>query len=127
MKSRKIGKSSLTSGLFGLGCNKMLDPNNADMVAVAHEALDIGMNQFDGADVYGEGKCEIFLGTVLKSRRDEATIVSKFGMIRTPQGAVVNVKPDYVKQACDASLGRLQIDHIDLYYQHRMDLRLVGE
>lgn len=124
MKSRKIGKTELLSGLFGLGCNKMLDPNNADMVAVAHEAIDIGMNQFDGADVYGEGKCEIFLGTILKSRRDEATIVSKFGMIRTPQGAVVNVKPDYVKQACDASLGRLQMDHIDLYYQHRMDLNV---
>ncbi len=123
MKSRKIGRTNLPSGALGLGCNRMLDPDNADMVKVANEAIDIGMNQFDGADVYGFGKCEIFLGKVLKDRRDEATIVSKFGTVRTPEGqASVNVRPDYVKSACDASLGRLNMDHIDLYYQHRMDL-----
>jgi aryl-alcohol dehydrogenase-like predicted oxidoreductase len=125
MKRRTIGKSQLISGSFGLGCNRMIDAENGDMVSVAHTALDIGMNQFDGADVYGFGKCEDFLGKVLKQRRDEATIVSKFGMVRTPEGAAsVNVRPDYVKQACDASLGRLNMDHIDLYYQHRMDLNV---
>jgi len=121
MKARKIGKTNLTSGAFGLGCNRMLDPDNADMVKVANEAIDIGMNQFDGADVYGQGKCEIFLGKVLKSRRNEATIVSKFGMVPGPQGMSVNVTPAYVKQACDASLQRMGFDTIDLYYQHRMD------
>ena len=123
MKRRTIGKSNLTSGSFGLGCNRMIDATNGDMISVAHNAIDMGMNQFDGADVYGFGKCEDFLGKVLKHRRDEATIVSKFGMVRTPEGAAsVNVRPDYVKSACDASLGRLNMDHIDLYYQHRMDL-----
>jgi aryl-alcohol dehydrogenase-like predicted oxidoreductase len=123
MDRRTIGKTDLTSGSFGLGCNRMIDAENGDMIAVAHRAIDIGMNQFDGADVYGFGKCEDFLGKVLKQRRDEATIVSKFGMVRTPEGqASVNVRPDYVRSACDASLKRLNMDHIDLYYQHRMDL-----
>ena len=123
MERRTIGKTALTSGSFGLGCNRMIDAENGDMISVAHNAIDIGMNQFDGADVYGFGKCEDFLGKVLKQRREEATIVSKFGMVRTPDGqASVNVRPDYVKSACDASLGRLKMDHIDLYYQHRMDL-----
>jgi aryl-alcohol dehydrogenase-like predicted oxidoreductase len=123
MERRTIGKSKLTSGPLGLGCNRMIDAENGDMISVAHNAIDMGMNQFDGADVYGFGKCEDFLGKVLKQRRDEATIVSKFGMVRTPEGqASVNVRPDYVKSACDASLKRLNMDHIDLYYQHRMDL-----
>jgi aryl-alcohol dehydrogenase-like predicted oxidoreductase len=121
MKRRSIGKTSLTSGALGLGCNRMLDPDNADQVAVAHKAIDLGMNQFDGADVYGVGKCETFLGKVLKDRRKEAVIVSKFGMVAGPQGMTIDVTPAYVKQACDASLKRLGMDTIDLYYQHRMD------
>jgi aryl-alcohol dehydrogenase-like predicted oxidoreductase len=121
MERRTIGKSGLTSGSFGLGCNRMIDATNGDQISVAHNAIDIGMNQFDGANVYGNGMCEDFLGKILKHRRDEVTLVSKFGMIRTPTPGV-NVRPEYVKQACDESLGRLKMDHIDLYYQHRMDL-----
>jgi len=121
MRKRTIANTGLQGGVMGLGCNRLLDPTNADMVKVAHTAIDLGMNQFDGADVYGNGRCEIFLGKVLKDRRNEAIIVSKFGMIRTDKGVVVNVRPDYVKQACEASLKRLGMDCIDLYYQHRMD------
>jgi aryl-alcohol dehydrogenase-like predicted oxidoreductase len=122
MKKRTIANTGLHGGVMGLGCNRLLDPTNADMVKVAHTAIDLGMNQFDGADVYGDGRCEIFLGQVLKERRNEAIIVSKFGMVRGADGrVVVNVRPEYARQACDASLTRLGMDHIDLYYQHRMD------
>ena len=121
MRQRAIGRTALKSGALGLGCNRLLDHDNADQVTVAHKAIDLGMNQFDGADIYGAGKCETFLGRVLKDRRDDAVIVSKFGMVAGPQGMSTDVTPGYVKQACDASLKRLGMETIDLYYQHRMD------
>lgn len=121
MRKRTIANTKLQGGVMGLGCNRLLDPDDKDQVAVAHAAIDLGMNQFDGADVYGDGRCELFLGKVLKERRSEAIVVSKFGMIRTDKGVIVDVRPEYVRQACDASLKRLGMDHIDLYYQHRMD------
>jgi aryl-alcohol dehydrogenase-like predicted oxidoreductase len=120
MNKRNIGNTALSCGVLGLGCNRMLDPANPEQVAVANAAIDVGMNQFDGADVYGDGRCEVFLGKVLKPRRSEAVIVSKFGMIRRPDGAMlINASPEYARQACEASLKRLDMDSIDLYYLHR--------
>ena len=125
MISRKIGNTPLQSGPLGLGCNKMLDPANTEMVAVANTAIDIGINQFDGADVYGDGLCEKFFASVLKPRRREVTLVSKFGMVRNPDGSVsVDGSPAYARRACEASLKRLDMECIDLYYLHRMDPKL---
>ncbi len=128
MKSRMIGNTNLTSGPLGLGCNKMLDPANAEMVSVANTAIDIGINQFDGADVYGDGLCETFFGKVLKPRRKEITLITKFGMIRHPDGSVVvDGSPAYARKACEASLQRLDLECIDLYYLHRIDARVPVE
>lgn len=128
MKSRKIGNTPLTSGPLGLGCNKMLDPANAEMVSVANAAIDIGINQFDGADVYGEGLCEQFFAKILKPRRKEVTLVTKFGMIRQPDGGVVvDGSPAYARKACEASLARLDMECIDLYYLHRIDPKVPVE
>ena len=118
MKTRMIGASGLASSAIGLGCNRLFDPNNAAMVEAVLGALELGINHFDSADVYGQGRSESFLGAVLKGHRDEAIIVSKFG-ITGPTGA--NGKPEYMKQVFDASLKRLATDHIDLYYFHRLD------
>jgi aryl-alcohol dehydrogenase-like predicted oxidoreductase len=128
MKSRKIGNTSLQSGLLGLGCNKMLDPDNAEMVAVANAALDLGINQFDGADSYGAGLCEKFFAKVLKARRNQATIVTKFASLRQPDGSIaVDGSPAYARKACEASLQRLEMDCIDLYYLHRIDPKVPVE
>jgi aryl-alcohol dehydrogenase-like predicted oxidoreductase len=128
MKSRKIGNTSLRSGQFGLGCNRMLDPDNAEMVAVANAAIDAGINQFDGADSYGAGLCEKFFAKVLKARRNETTIVTKFASIRQPDGSMaVDGSPAYARKACEASLKRLEMDCIDLYYLHRIDPKVPVE
>ena len=120
MKKRTIGKSNLSSGVLGLGCNRMLDAEDAELVAVANRAIDLGMNQFDGADAYGDGKCEVFFSKVLKPRRREVAVVTKFGFVRRPDGTVnVNAKPEYARQACEASLKRLDMECIDLWYLHR--------
>ena len=118
MKTRMIGASGLASSAIGLGCNRLFDPNNPAMVEAVLGALELGINHFDSADVYGQGQSESFLGTVLKGRRDKAIIVSKFG-ITGPTGA--NGHPQYMKQVFDASLKRLATDSIDLYYFHRLD------
>jgi len=120
MKQRTLG-TSLTCGVIGLGCNQMLDLANEEAVKVAHRAIDLGMNQFDCADIYGNGRSEEFLGQVLKNRRDEVVVVSKFGVRRTASGNVFDGKPEYVRLACEASLKRLRMTEIDLYYQHAMD------
>jgi aryl-alcohol dehydrogenase-like predicted oxidoreductase len=123
MKQRKIGGSEVLSSVFGVGCNKLLDPANPDMVKTANDALDLGMNQFDCADAYGGGLAEEFLGQVVQSRRNEAVIVSKFGVVSSTdaQTRMLDTSPSYVRQACERSLQRLRTDHIDLYYQHRMN------
>jgi aryl-alcohol dehydrogenase-like predicted oxidoreductase len=121
MKQRAIGKTSLKSGQIGLGCNRLTDPGNPDQVAVANAAIDRGVVHFDGADSYGNGKTEIFFGKVLKPRRKEITLITKFGVVRNPDGSMgANARPEYAKVACDASLKRLETDVIDLYYLHRM-------
>lgn len=121
MKQRAIGESSLTCGAIGLGCNQLLDATNQEAVSVVHRAIDLGINQFDSADLYGDGRSEEFLGRVLRSRRDDIVIVSKFGVRRTAQGNVFDGSAQYVRHACNASLQRLRMSEIDLYYQHAMD------
>ena len=97
--------------------------DDAKSTALIHHALDVGMNHFDTADMYGPWTNEKLLGAALKERRNEAIIATKFGVMRDENGGWlgINGKPEYVHSACDASLGRLGIDTIDLYYQHRPD------
>jgi aryl-alcohol dehydrogenase-like predicted oxidoreductase len=99
------------------------EPSEPEAIATIHRALEIGVTLIDTADMYGEdGSNEALVGRALKGRRDKAVLASKFGNIRTPDGGRrVNGRPEYVPQACDASLKRLGVDHLDLYYLHRVD------
>ncbi len=122
MRTITLGNSTLECSAMGLGCNRLLDSDDAESVATVGEALERGITHFDSADMYGVGRGESFLGTVLKGRRDQAFIVSKFGMVMKPEGGMKFVgDPAYVRSACEKSLGRLATDRIDLYYQHRID------
>ena len=122
---RKLG--TLEVSAIGLGCMGMSDfygpADDKVSIDVLNHAIDIGVNFLDTADMYGVGRNEQLLSHVLKQRRDEVVLATKFGNMRAPDGAFlgVNGKPDYVRSACDASLKRLGVDHIDLYYQHRVD------
>lgn len=124
---RALGKHGLSVSAIGLGCMGMSDfygpSDQAQNLLVLHHALDHGMNFFDTADMYGVGANERLLAQVLKTRRDEVVLATKFGNMRAPDGAFlgVNGHPDYVLAACDASLQRLGVESIDLYYQHRVD------
>jgi aryl-alcohol dehydrogenase-like predicted oxidoreductase len=96
--------------------------DDAESIAVVHHALDLGVNFLDSSDMYGWGQNEELLGRALRGRRDRVVLATKFGNLRKPDGtAGVNGRPEYVPQACDASLKRLGVDTIDLYYQHRVD------
>ncbi len=127
MKRRKLGTDGPEVSAIGLGCMGMSDfygaADEARSIDVIHRALDLGLDFFDTADMYGVGANERLLGRALAGRRHEAVIATKFGNVRAPDGAFlgVNGKPDYVRQACDASLERLGVETIDLYYQHRVD------
>ena len=119
MEQRLIG--DIRVSLAGLGCNNFGRRIDADRTKqVVDAALDAGVTLFDTADLYGEGKSEEFLGRALGTRRDDAVIVSKFGMLRPPEGKNGG-HPEWVRAACDASLGRLGTDHIDVYLLHRPD------
>ncbi len=124
---RTLGKTDVQISPIGLGCMGMSDfygtADDAKSTALIHHALDVGMNHFDTADMYGPWTNEKLLGAALKDRRDEAIIATKFGVMRDENGGWlgINGKPEYVHSACDASLKRLGIDTIDLYYQHRPD------
>lgn len=123
MIKQKFGNSDLNVSVLGLGCMGMSEwygpTNDEESTATIHAALDNGINFFDTADVYGNGHNEILLGKALKSRRNEAVIATKFGFL--PNEAGISGRPEYAKQACDASLKRLGLDSIDLYYLHRVD------
>ena len=124
---RRLGNADLEVSALGLGCMGMSDfygaADDAQSLAVLNHAVDIGVNFLDTADMYGVGANEILIARLLKTRRNEVVIATKFGNVRKPDGTYVGVdgSPAYVRAACEASLKRLGVDHIDLYYQHRVD------
>jgi aryl-alcohol dehydrogenase-like predicted oxidoreductase len=126
MERRKLGHSTLTVSALGLGCMSMSGTygksDDAQSIAVIHRALDLGMNLLDSADMYGWGHNEELVGRALRGRRAGVVLATKFGQVRSPDGAnLIDGRPDHVLRACDASLRRLGVDEIDLYYQHRVD------
>jgi aryl-alcohol dehydrogenase-like predicted oxidoreductase len=128
METIALGRQGLEVSRQGLGCMGMSDfygpVDDAESIATIHLALDLGVTFFDTSDMYGPFTNEMLVGKALADRRDEAVIATKFGIVRDPDDPAkrsVNGRPGYVRQACDASLQRLGVDHIDLYYQHRVD------
>ena len=127
MRYRRLGKSSLVVSAQGLGCMGMSefygDTDDRESIATIHHALDCGVTFFDTADMYGIGRNEELLARALEGRRHEAIVATKFGNVRGEDGSFrgVNGRPDYVPLACEASLRRLRMPAIDLYYQHRVD------
>jgi aryl-alcohol dehydrogenase-like predicted oxidoreductase len=127
MRRRRLGIAALDVPALGLGCSGMSAdygvPDDAESVATIRHAIDRGVTMFDTSDAYGAGRNEELLARAVEGRRDGLTICSKFGNIRGPNGerGGVNGRPDYVPVACEASLRRLGVEVIDLYYQHRVD------
>ncbi len=128
MQYRRLGKSSLIVSALGLGCMGMSEfygaPEEAESIATLHRAIDRGITFFDTADVYGIGRNEELLWRALAKRRNEIIIATKFGIVRDPANPSVrgiSGRPEYVRICCEASLKRLKVSVIDLYYQHRVD------
>src|SRR5712675_412039 len=128
MKSRELGKSGLRVSALGLGCMGMSEfygpSDERESIATIHRAIELDLTFLDTADMYGPFTNEELVGKAIKGRRDKVVLATKFGYVRDPNNPAarsVSGKPDYVRSACEASLRRLGVDHIDLYYQHRVD------
>ncbi len=127
MPTRRLGTQGLVVSALGLGCMGMSEfygaADEAESIATIHRALDLGITFLDTADMYGVGRNEELVGRAIRGRRSEVVLATKFGNVRGADGSFlgVNGRPEYVRSACDASLGRLSVDVIDLYYQHRVD------
>ncbi len=127
MHYRRLGKSSLVVSALGLGCMGMSEfygqTDERESIATIHHAMDRGITLLDTADVYGMGRNEELVARAIRKRRHQVIIATKFGSVRGADGSflAVNGRPEYVQQACEASLQRLRIPTIDLYYQHRVD------
>ncbi|MEV4076714.1 aldo/keto reductase [Nonomuraea fuscirosea] len=123
MERRVLGRNGLEVSALGLGCMGMSEfygqGDEKESVAVIHRALDLGMDFLDTADMYGRGANEELVGRAVKGRRDEAVVATKFGVKRDGDSRTIENSPEYIRAACDASLRRLGIDRIDLYYMHR--------
>jgi len=128
MQFRLLGRSGLKVSALGLGCMGMSEfygpGDDKESIATIHRALELGVNFLDTADIYGPYKNEELVGGAIKGRRDQVVLATKFGIVRDPKDPTVrgvNGKPNYVRQSCEASLRRLGVETIDLYYQHRVD------
>jgi aryl-alcohol dehydrogenase-like predicted oxidoreductase len=127
VSKRRLGRNGPEVSAIGLGCMGMSEfyvgGTEAESIATIHHALDRGVNFLDTADMYGWGKNEELVGRAIADRRDEVFLATKFGNVRGPNGEFLGVRgdPEYVRSACEASLKRLNVDVIDLYYQHRVD------
>jgi len=127
MKVNKLGSQGLTASQLGLGCMGMSEfygeTNDSQSIKTLHRAIELGVTFWDTADAYGPHTNEVLVGKALKGRREKITLATKFGIVRdpnNPQARGLSGKPDYVKKSCEASLKRLDVDIIDLYYLHRV-------
>jgi aryl-alcohol dehydrogenase-like predicted oxidoreductase len=128
MQMRKLGHKGLAVSAMGLGCMGMSEfyagRDDAESTATLHRAIEMGITFFDTADMYGPFTNEELVGRAIKGKRDRIVLATKFGIVRDtsdPGKRSINGSPDYVRKSCEASLRRLQVDHIDLFYQHRVD------
>ncbi|HVB32833.1 MAG TPA: aldo/keto reductase [Patescibacteria group bacterium] len=127
MPKRKLGSSGPEVPVLGLGCMGMSEfygqSDEAESIATIHRAIDLGVNFLDTADIYGPGHNEQLVGGAIRGRRNQVILATKFGNVRDGEGRWVGVngRPEYLRSCCDASLRRLGVDRIDLYYQHRVD------